>query len=129
MSEPEQPEHAPALQEKSQPPQKTEFSLQRTYWAGPLPAPDILNKYDPDTRRAIVAMAEKEQNHRHARLDKGQRDGSRARIFGFVLVLSTLISGVYLVSAGKAFIMAGLLLVASISELIYRSVSYLFRKN
>ncbi|MDD9819843.1 MAG: DUF2335 domain-containing protein [Nitrospira sp.] len=98
-SEPERPENAPALLEDRQLLRRTKVSV----WEGPLPAPDILNKYDPDTRRAIVAMAEKEQNHRHARSDKGQREGSKSRNFGFVLALGTLISGVYLADAGKPF--------------------------
>ena len=115
-SEPERPENAPALLEDRQLLRRTKVSV----WEGPLPAPDILNKYDPDTRRAIVAMAEKEQNHRHARSDKGQREGSKSRNFGFVLALGTLISGVYLADAGKPFFfpISILLLLPSLGEIV-----------
>lgn len=87
----EQPENAPVLPEASQLLQKTEFFLQAE--TGPLPAPHIFNEYDPDTRRTIVTMAEKEQNHRHAFLDKAQREESKVRNFAFVITLLGLVSG------------------------------------
>ncbi|MBR7053720.1 MAG: DUF2335 domain-containing protein [Prevotella sp.] len=41
-------------------------------WAGPLPAPDALAKYNeatPNAAERIIAMAEKEMEHRHKRED------------------------------------------------------------
>lgn len=40
-------------------------SVQQTSFRGPLPHPDLLNKYDDATRKIIVEMAAKEQDFSH----------------------------------------------------------------
>ena len=56
-------------------------------WSGPLPAPESLAKYDsvvPGSAERILAMAEKEQNHRHQTEDKAAR---RQYVIAFLSVL------------------------------------------
>lgn len=76
-------------------------------WAGPLPSPDALVKYNeavPGSAQKIIAMAEKEMEHRHQREDlllKQENDRTLkvwrlaliSTIFGFasVLILAFLI--------------------------------------
>ncbi len=83
-----------------------------------MPSPDTLNKYDPATIRSIVAMAEKEQSHRHGIQDKKQRENSKARSFGFVVTLLSLTGGIYLFSVGKMVAIASVLVIAAVSELV-----------
>ncbi len=117
MSKSEQQGNTPALVEQGSSPPKTKISIEANYWEGSLPHPDILNKYDLDTRHAIIAMAKEEQNHRHKRLDKGQRERSKARNFGFVIALVSLVGGLYLIDTGKIVVPTVLILTA-ISELV-----------
>lgn len=48
-----------------------QLAIKHEMYSGPLPHPEQLNGYDPDTRAAIVAMAVKEQEHTHAMQKKG----------------------------------------------------------
>jgi uncharacterized membrane protein len=82
--------------------------VQGTVFQGPLPPPEILAGYDevlPGAADRIVAMAEKNQAHRHALEAKvipaGIASERLGQILAFVLYLATLGSGTYLVAEGK----------------------------
>ncbi len=72
---------------------------QRTYFSGPIPEPDTLARYNdvmPGLGERIVAMAEREQTHRHDVDDKLIRVFSRGQWLGFTLGLVALLAGGYL---------------------------------
>jgi len=82
--------------------------VQGTLFQGPLPHPEILAGYDqvlPGAADRIITMAEKNQGHRHALEAKvipaGIRSERIGQILAFILYLTTLASGTYLVAAGK----------------------------
>jgi len=82
--------------------------VQGTVFQGPLPPPEILAKYNdavPNGAERILAMAEKNQQHRQslelAVIPAGVRSERVGQILGFVLYLATLASGTYLVATGK----------------------------
>lgn len=106
---------------------KTGVSMASNLWMGPLPSPDILGQYDPDTRRAIVAVAEKEQGHRHKYREQKLQENSRVRHFGFIISLASLVGGIYLASADEVAV-ASILIFAAISPLI-ASVVFSWRKK
>lgn len=86
----------------------TKLTLQQVkQWSGPLPSPDALERYNaviPGAAERILAMAEKEMEHRHKRedvllkqeellLERRWNIAMLSTVFGFicVLVLSVLI--------------------------------------
>ncbi len=89
---------------------------QHHVWAGPLPDPDSLKKYDPNTAQTIVAMAEKEQSFRHEYELKGQSSAflreRRAQIFAFVIDIAALLGGIYLMTLEHTKVAVALIAVA-----------------
>jgi uncharacterized membrane protein len=80
-------------------------------FSGPLPPPSILEHYDtitPGFADRIVAMAEKEQNHRHSIMAQEQRYNAEERKFGRWIALcfglALLIAGSYCASIGQVAI-------------------------
>ncbi len=80
-------------------------------FSGPLPTPSILKQYDAITAGfadRIVAMAEKEQSHRHSIMDQELRINAEERKFGSRIALcfgvSLLIAGCYCASIGQVAI-------------------------
>lgn len=82
-------------------------------WAGPLPSPEALVKYNeaaPGAADRIISMAEKEMEHRHKLEDKAIKASTRLAmvsvIFGFcsVVVLSSLVGyAIHRGNTGLAF--------------------------
>ena len=84
-------------------------------FSGPLPAPAVLEQYDklhPGLAERIVVMAEEEGKHRRQMESRGLDGDLKAlkwfnleiilgQVFGFVIAISTVVSGVYLAIDGK----------------------------
>lgn len=76
-------------------------SIQRTF-SGPIPHPDVLKGYNDvvkDGAERIIAMAEKQSNHRmiledHA-LREGVKQSSRGQVFALLIGLTAIITGGY----------------------------------
>lgn len=71
-----------------------EAVIMERMFSGPLPPPEFLAQYKsilPDAPERIMAMAEKEQQHRHdvdnAMVKGGLKQRSRGQILGFILAL------------------------------------------
>lgn len=96
---------------------------QRSVFQGPLPPPEIFAKYDsilPGAAERILAMAEKEQNHRinsDEKIIKGQiKQFSIGQILGFILcILALLLSGFF--AFLKMAVLAGSTLTVTIVSL------------
>jgi uncharacterized membrane protein len=78
------------------------------HYAGPLPHPDILVKYNdayPGAADRIIAMAEKQATHRQE-LEKtvvatNCYNSKRGPIYGFIICMTAIGGGVYLIQLGK----------------------------
>ena len=91
---------------------------------GPLPPAEELAKYErvlPGSADRIVAMAEKEQRHRHERQDiqvrAEARDSGRGVIFAFMLGLLAIVGGTLTAIFGSA-VAGSLISLAGISSLV-----------
>lgn len=80
---------------------------QQTQFSGPIPHPDVLREYDkiiPGAAERIVAMAEREQEHRHAIETKANNASwsiaKWGQIIAFILVLLLLCAGVFFALQG-----------------------------
>lgn len=78
-------------------------------YQGPLPHPDLLKKFDevsPGAADKIIKMAELEQIHRHEMDSKFLKEENFLKkmglIFGFIIVMSIIGSGVYLLLNDKS---------------------------
>lgn len=85
---------------------------------GPLPIPSHLKAYNdivPGAADRIIAMAEKEAEHRHDMESKAieytQKDSRRGQLFAFIIVMTALIGGIVLILNGKGI--TGLVSLAS----------------
>ncbi|MGA9509161.1 MAG: DUF2335 domain-containing protein [Candidatus Sulfotelmatobacter sp.] len=89
--------------------QSTELRIQSAAFSGPLPPPDALERYNqilPGAAERIIAMAENQQSHRqglekhviHSNVE-AQRLGT---LLGFVVAMTVVIGGMYLVHEGKS---------------------------
>jgi uncharacterized membrane protein len=79
--------------------------------SGPLPAPDVIGGYEkvlPGSADRIIRMAEKEQDHRHALQGRSQTHLVRltfvGQLFAFVLGISGILGGIYLVKNDKSIV-------------------------
>lgn len=77
-------------------------------YSGPLPHPDILVKYNdahPGAADRIIAMAEKQAAHRQElekkALETNCHNSKIGPIYGFVICMSAIGGGVYLIQLGK----------------------------
>ncbi|MCT0229362.1 DUF2335 domain-containing protein [Synechococcus sp. CS-1324] len=77
-------------------------------WEGPLPHPDILAKYNQVISNGadrVMAMAEKEQTHRHDLEEKitnsVSSENSRGQWFAFIIACASLCLAAYLFAVGK----------------------------
>lgn len=78
-------------------------------FAGPLPPPAMLADYNnlvPRGAERIMAMAEKQQDHRH-NLEKQVIEGNlaaqkRGQVCAFILALIVILGGIYLIATGLA---------------------------
>jgi uncharacterized membrane protein len=84
-------------------------------FSGPLPPPSYFRDYEtviPGAAGRIIAMAEKEQKHRHDWERSALRNTSFGLWFGFLIALGLLGGAIYSVSVGQPYI-AGAFLTAS----------------
>lgn len=91
---------------------------------GPLPPAEELDKYErvlPGSADRIVAMAEKEQRHRHERQDiqvrAEARDSGRGVVFAFMLGLLAIVGGTLTAIFGSA-VAGSLISLAGITSLV-----------
>lgn len=84
---------------------KEEF--QASSFRGPIPPPWILKGYEevfPGCAERIVAMAEKQSSHRQMleqeRLIANNQTEHRGQIFAFIIALTAILGGIYLISIG-----------------------------
>jgi uncharacterized membrane protein len=86
-----------------------QIMAQSMHFSGPLPPPELLAKYNeatPGGAERVLAMAEKQSNHRQE-LEKqvvdancrAQRTGS---VYGFLICMASLASGTFLIYVGKS---------------------------
>jgi uncharacterized membrane protein len=94
-------------------------------FSGPIPHPDILVKYNdahPGAADRIIAMAEKQAAHRQE-LEKtvvatNCQTAKRGPIYGFIICMTAIAGGVYLIQLGKS--VAGLAsIVTALASLSY----------
>jgi uncharacterized membrane protein len=88
--------------------QSLQIAASRTQFIGPLPPPEILVKYNdalPNAAERIVAMAESQLKHRQALEDKVVDSNCKAQqrgpIYGFIVCMSAIAGGIYLIHTGK----------------------------
>jgi uncharacterized membrane protein len=87
---------------------KAAFLAASTYHSGPLPDPKTLDGYNrivPDAAERIIAMAERQADHRH-RLERhvirwGTFKSILGMLFAFALAVGTIGGGIYLVANGR----------------------------
>lgn len=91
-----------------------QFAMRQEYFSGPLPQARELNEYDEETRRMIVGMAAKDQEHTHLMqltgLNGHINKDRRGQIFGLMVAFAGLATAAYVVqfSAVAASIIAAL---------------------
>jgi uncharacterized membrane protein len=85
------------------------ITQQASSFSGPLPPPESLAEYErisPGFADRIVAMAEKEQVHRHGNEHElwnlQRRLLSRGQVFAFILSLAIVAGGIWLLTMDKA---------------------------
>lgn len=101
----------------------------RQEYSGPLPPPDAIQKYDeiiPNGAERIMAMAEKQSEHRQQlekkALDTDSRNSLLGVIFAFILGLLTIVAGVIVILTGHSWpgtILGSAGLVGLVSVFIY----------
>lgn len=76
------------------------YLVAQSLYSGPLPHPDVLEKYEnvyPGSASKIFQMAEEQAQHRRnmesENLRLAARDSSRGAVFGFIIALVGIISG------------------------------------
>lgn len=83
-----------------------QMAMRHEQFSGPLPHPDQLNKFDPETRKAIVSMAQKEQAHTHEMQQKGLegaiKKDRRGQWLGFTIAVSGLAAAAYVAQVSPA---------------------------
>ncbi|MEX0856243.1 MAG: DUF2335 domain-containing protein [Gemmatimonadota bacterium] len=84
------------------------LAAQISYWSGPTPSPDVLRQFEelvPGSADRIIAMAERQSEHRQrleARAVKGgDRRATLGSIFGFVIGMTAILGGLYLATRGQ----------------------------
>jgi len=90
------------------PQQSHELRAVRAEFSGPLPPPNVLERYAaiiPNGAERIMAMAEKQATHRHG-LEKAVVDGNlraqaRGQVYALIVVLAGMVSGTVLVALGR----------------------------
>lgn len=78
------------------------------YFQGPLPAPDVLIRYNdavPNGAERILTMAETQANHRQ-QIERDVVQGNiraqaRAQHYGLIIIMSVLMIGAWLMAEGK----------------------------
>lgn len=98
-------------------------------FSGPIPHPDLLNKYDPATRKMIVSMARDQSRHRQlieASVIKANIVNERVGIHVAALItIVVIVSGVILLALEKN--VAGF--VTIFAPLLFHAGNYFYNKN
>ena len=94
-------------------------------YSGPLPSPEMLARYNAAFQQCperIVAMAEKQALHRQE-IEKifaqtAVKNEARGQIFGFIIALSAIAGGTFLIAIGKDVI--GLIaIISALASLVW----------
>lgn len=96
-------------------------------YSGPLPPASELAAYKKvmaDAPERIVAMAEKEQSHRHdydiRMLNAGRIEGLLGQIFAFVIVLAFLAASIYLAMNNHEWVAVAIVgIIATLAAIFY----------
>lgn len=87
---------------------KTLIQMKMERFSGPIPHPDILEKYnkiEPDSANRIITMAEKQQNHRHGieerALNCAYDIDRRGQNYALTVSLTIIVGSILLISIGK----------------------------
>jgi uncharacterized membrane protein len=77
-------------------------------YTGPIPPPGMLIKYNeafPGAAERILAMAERQSSHREELettvVTSGAKNQTRGSWFAFIIAMTAILSGVYLIRLGK----------------------------
>lgn len=80
---------------------KTIAQTRKELFSGPLPPPELLNRYDDESRSVILQMAQKEQTHTHEMLSKrlqgAIRKDRRGQWIGGAIAITGLLVAAYIV--------------------------------
>lgn len=83
-----------------------QVAMRHEQFSGPLPHPDQLNKFDSEARQAILAMAQKDQEHTHEMQRKGLegaiKKDQRGQWLGFTIAVSGLAAAAYVAQTSPA---------------------------
>ena len=86
------------------------FQVSEQRFAGPVPPPAILAAYNeivPNGAERLLAMAERNQEHRHGIenrvVDGNIRAQSRGQWFGLIVALVGMAGGIYLIATGNSW--------------------------
>lgn len=109
------------------------LEIRAQHFQGPIPPPDTLAKYEkiiPGAAERILAMAEKQGNHRRNLeakvIDKDSGRASRGQIFAFIITITIIVGGFVMVWQGKSLEgMASIIgaITALVGVFIYGKVS------
>ncbi len=98
---------APQLQQNRIVPSRTVATATAESFSGPLPPPQILEKYNevvPDAAERIIAMAERQSKHRQqleAKVIESDIGNSRLGLhYGLIIGLATVIGGAFCIYSG-----------------------------
>lgn len=107
--------------------QKTNIVASVQQYSGPLPPASELAAYKKvmaDAPERIIAMAEKEQNHRHNYdvriLNAGRIESLLGQIFAFVIVLAFLAASIYLAMNNHEWVAVTIIgIIATLAAIFY----------
>lgn len=109
------------------------------HFSGPLPPPEIFSKYDqilPGSAERILAMAENQSNHRMRLESESLRGGNRDSLLGiiaaFIIAMTTICSGTYVIVSGHPIygtILSGSGLIGVVGAFIYGTNARRFERE
>lgn len=104
---------------------------QSVSFSGPLPHPEILQKYDevyPGAAKIIIEMAKSQSEHRQDLerrvIGSDIRNSKMGLIFGFIVGFTGIVAGVYIISIGQVIagsVLSGFTLVSLVGTFVYGS--------
>lgn len=111
-------------QQQQQLQRRTEVRVQQQSFSGPIPPPEALERYNdvlPGAAERIIAMAERQQEHRQDLERKAVYSDSNTQTtgvyLGFIIAMTAIIGGVWL--AAKGMPTAGLVsIIAALTSLV-----------
>ena len=95
--------------QQSQNPSGFQITAHAAHFSGPLPPPEVLAKYNeavPGGAERIIAMAEEQSRHRQLLektvIDSNCRTQRTGPVYGFIVSMTAVVGGIYLVRLGKS---------------------------